>query len=70
METTGTIKFFNEEKGFGFVRCEEYPFNEYFFHRFATNNIQFFEVGKMVKFKIDKNRDHPGKLVAKNLRYI
>jgi CspA family cold shock protein len=32
---TGTVKFFNEAKGFGFIKSSEEPAKEYFVHATA-----------------------------------
>jgi len=60
--TTGTIKFYNSEKGFGFVTANETK--EDFFFYFKTLLYEPCMLGDKVTFKVVKSRKYPGKLEA------
>ncbi len=50
---TGTVKFFNETKGFGFIREEETE-NEYFVH--VSGLIDEINEGDKVEFELKEGR--------------
>jgi CspA family cold shock protein len=50
---TGTVKFFNETKGFGFIR-EEGTENEYFVH--VSGLIDEINEGDKVEFELKEGR--------------
>ncbi len=50
---TGTVKFFNELKGFGFIKDDESE-NEYFVH--ATGLIDQVREGDEVTFELQEGR--------------
>ncbi len=50
---TGTVKFFNELKGFGFIKDDESE-NEYFVH--ATGLIDQVREGDEVSFELQEGR--------------
>jgi len=50
---TGTVKFFNETKGFGFIR-EEDTENEYFVH--VSGLIDEINEGDKVEFELKEGR--------------
>lgn len=53
MSKTGTVKFFNEVKGFGFIKDDESE-NEYFVH--ATGLIDRVNEGDEVTFELQEGR--------------
>tara|TARA_B100000508_G_scaffold140463_1_gene141579 strand:+ start:22416 stop:22610 length:195 start_codon:yes stop_codon:yes gene_type:complete len=53
---TGTVKFFNQEKGFGFI-TEEGTGKEYFVHK--TGCIDIITDGDEVTFEVGEGRKGP-----------
>jgi len=54
--TTGVVKWFNEKKGYGFIKCEDYD-SDIFVHYSAINQEGFKTLlqGQFVRFDIDHN---------------
>lgn len=67
--STGTVKFFNELKGFGFVKSDEVGGEEFFFHRTALNYENCQQDDK-VSFDVEKSKHKPGSLSAINLQLL
>ena len=55
---TGTVKFFNEEKGFGFVRDDESK-DEYFFHISDCEEAMMPAQNDKVSFELGENKRGP-----------
>ncbi len=49
--TTGTVKFFNRDKRFGFIKDNEVENQDYFVHQEQLNGIEINE-GDVVKFDV------------------
>ena len=64
---TGTVKFFNAEKGFGFISCE--GDQDVFVHFSAIEGSGFknLEEGQMVEFDIGEGRKGPE---AQNVKVV
>jgi cold shock CspA family protein len=61
---TGTVEYFNEDKGFGFIK-DKASVNKYFFHiSNAPDNIQ---VGNQVTYELERGRKD---MVAVNIQLI
>ncbi len=59
MKTTGTVKWFNSEKGFGFIEIAEG--NDVFVHfsAIASEGFKTLEEGQKVEFKIVEGNRGP-----------
>jgi cold shock protein len=66
--TKGIVTFFNEEKGFGFVKADETK-EDFFFHikDVRYENIQ---INDRVTFEVVKSKNKPGSLCATDLLKI
>jgi len=64
---TGTVKWFNETKGYGFISPEDGINNDVFVHISAVQNsdLRSLEEGQKIKFDIEENK---GKNSAVNLQ--
>ena len=60
----GTVKFFNAEKGYGFISMEDGK--DIFFHitSFSQTSIRIVHQGEIVEFEVGKGKMGP---IAKNL---
>ena len=67
-QTVGTVKFFNEQKGFGFIQPEDGS-NDVFVHISAVNaaGMQTLREGQKVSFEIEHDEKR-GKSNATNLQ--
>jgi len=63
----GTVKMFNKEKGFGFIRAEDGQ--DYFFHYSALQMDEFktAEKGEKVEFEVEESDRGPR---AKNVKKV
>ncbi len=52
-QQTGVVKFFNTERGYGFVKCDDG--NEYFVHHSGVSSKEVKE-GDSVKFELQEGR--------------
>lgn len=64
-QNTGTVKFFNEAKGFGFI-AQDNSSNEYFVH--ANNLSQPVEKNDKVAFDVREGRKGPEAYNVKKLQ--
>jgi len=55
-QNTGTVKFFNEAKGFGFI-TQDHSSNEYFVH--ANNTSEPIKQGDKVSYDVREGRKGP-----------
>lgn len=64
---TGTVKWFNETKGYGFISPDNGSNNDVFVHISAVQNSELkgLEEGQKVSFDIEENK---GKKSAVNLK--
>jgi cold shock protein len=67
--TTGTVKFFNETKGFGFIKNDEDENDQTFVHVSALNGVKIKEGDKVEYDKVDSDKGE-GKKNAVNIRLI
>jgi CspA family cold shock protein len=67
--TTGTVKFFNTSKGFGFIEPEDGS-KDAFVHISAVEaaGLQSLNEGQKVSFELEAGRD--GKMSAANLSLV
>ena len=58
--TTGKISFFNYERLFGFIRIDDPPHEEFFFH---LNECLYKDIqeGDRVSFHVEKSKNKAGK---------
>ena len=66
---TGTVKFFNENKGFGFI-APETGGDDAFVHISALERagIQSLDEGQRIEYELEPGRD--GKSAAENLKLV
>ncbi|NVD41904.1 cold-shock protein [Ensifer sp. HO-A22] len=64
--TTGTVKFFDQEKGFGFITPDNGG-QDVFVHVSALNGATFRRDGQMVSYELGQDRK-TGKSKAENVR--
>jgi CspA family cold shock protein len=67
MAITGTVKFFNTEKGFGFISREDGDDVFVHFSNIDGDNFKNLEEGQTVEFEIGEGRKGPE---AQNVRAI
>jgi CspA family cold shock protein len=65
--TTGTVKFFNEHKGYGFIRPDEGG-NDAFVHISAVENSGMRTLRENQRISYDLEKDNRGKVSAVNLK--
>lgn len=67
----GTVKWFNNAKGFGFIGSEEFP-KDVFVHISAlkASGLETLEEGQKVEFDMVQDRKDPSRSTAQNLRII
>jgi len=68
MQQTGTVKWFNDQKGFGFIQPEDGG-NDVFVHISAVNKsgMQTLHEGQKVTFELE-NDERSGKAAAANIQ--
>ncbi|GER06955.1 cold-shock protein [Iodidimonas muriae] len=68
---TGTVKWFNASKGFGFIASQDFP-KDVFVHITAVKNagLETLEEGQMVEFDAEPDRKDPSRTSAQNLKAI
>ncbi|GEQ96803.1 cold-shock protein [Iodidimonas gelatinilytica] len=68
---TGTVKWFNTSKGFGFIASQDFP-KDVFVHITAVKNagLETLEEGQMVEFDAEPDRKDPSRISAQNLKAI
>ena len=64
---TGTVKFFNESKGYGFIQPDEGG-NDAFVHISAVERSGFRTLRENDRLTYDLEEDRRGKMAATNLR--
>lgn len=66
---TGTVKWFNATKGFGFLACDEGG-DDVFVHFSAilVDGFKTLEEGQKVEFEVENDPKNAGKLRAVNVR--
>ncbi len=62
---TGTVKFFNEAKGFGFIKSDDEPSKEYFVH--ATGLAEKVRENDKVSFEVEEGKKGPMAVRVKKL---
>ena len=69
MAETGTVKFFNTEKGFGFIKSPDAK-EDIFFHSTALSGLVFddLEVGQNVEFSIEPDPRNPSRSRAADVK--
>ena len=68
---TGVVKFFNSEKGYGFITCEE--IKEDIFVHFSNIDVDGYKTlleGQKVSFEITNDPKDNNKIKAINVRVI
>ncbi|GGZ99505.1 cold-shock protein [Novosphingobium arvoryzae] len=65
--TTGTVKFFNQDKGFGFIQPDNGN-NDAFVHISAVQAAGLHTLDKDQRVSYDLTEDRRGKMSATNLR--
>ena len=65
--TTGTVKFFNESKGYGFIAPDEGG-NDAFVHISAVENSGMRTLRENQRVTYDLQEDRRGKMAAVNLK--
>jgi CspA family cold shock protein len=65
--TTGTVKFFNESKGYGFIQPDEGG-NDAFVHITAVERAGMRSLRQDQRISYDLQQDRRGKMAATNLR--
>ena len=59
MSATGTVKFFNQEKGFGFITQENGPDVFVHFRQIVTEGFNSLSEGQHVQFTIGQGQKGP-----------
>ena len=67
--TTGTVKFFNEHKGYGFIKPDEGG-NDAFVHISAVENSGMRTLRENQRVSYDLETDNRGKVSAVNLKNV
>lgn len=57
--TTGTVKWFSAEKGFGFIQQEEGPDVFVHFRNINVNGFKTLDQGQKVQFKVTQGQKGP-----------
>ncbi|WP_119393888.1 cold-shock protein [Salinibius halmophilus] len=58
-QVTGTVKFFNESKGFGFIQQENGPDVFVHFSAIQSDGFKTLKEGQQVRFKITQGQKGP-----------
>ena len=66
---TGTVKFFNDQKWFGFLINDEDPNDQTFVHISALNGLTLKE-GDKVEYEKEASEKGEGKMNAKDVKLI
>lgn len=66
MATTGTVKFFNADKGYGFIAPEDGS-NDAFVHISAVERAGMVTLNQNQRVTFDLEEDRRGKMAAVNL---
>lgn len=61
---TGKVKFFNEQKGFGFITCDDGK--DYFVHK--TNTFDNIRKDELVSFTLEDGKKGPKAVNVKRIR--
>ena len=67
MSTTGTVKWFNEEKGFGFIAQDDGPDVFAHFRQIVGDGFKTLAEGQKVKFTVTQGQKGPQ---AENIEVI
>ena len=67
--TTGTVKFFNEHKGYGFIQPDQGG-NDAFVHITAVERSGMRTLRQNQRISYDLQQDNRGKMAAGNLRSV
>ena len=69
--TQGTVKFFNDQKGFGFIQPDDGG-KDVFVHISAVERagMRVLNEGQKIAFDVVVDRKNPGKSSADNLRAV
>ena len=69
--TKGTVKFFNDQKGFGFIQPDDGG-KEVFVHISAVERagMRVLNEGQKIAFDVVADRKNPGKSSADNLQAV
>ena len=63
----GTVKWFDDEKGYGFIQSDGASKKEYFVHKSGIENRGSLEKGQRVEFEIGEGQKGP---MAVNVRSV
>jgi CspA family cold shock protein len=67
---TGTVRFYNLDKGFGFIRQDNSDSSEYFFHFSGLKNAVSANQDDKVTFDVIPDRNRPGSYRATNITIL
>lgn len=56
MRDRGVVKYFNKEKGYGFIKRDNMPDLFVHFRSIEDNDFKMLEIGQIVEFDIFKSR--------------